>query len=305
MTERKVTPVPIYNNILIEQFFDEIHPKRCPAILRGLDIGSCLGKWTADYLSQHVGNKPVKIHVSETGQMNFLTKNFQYKTLPFDQVIKRSSENEHQDFFLTNKAVYYLRALGTDSRGREVANLDSHYSELCQDFHVPKFLEPSTIFSSVLRVASEGVQLWTHYDVMDNLLVQVTGKKRAVLYSPEDLPYLYLEGDKSRVIDIDSADLELFPDFVHVTSHECIMEPGDILFIPALWFHNMTSLEFSVAVNVFWRNLNPEVYDKKDPYGNKDPLPASKVIQYQSFRDWVIFLSKHSNCRRWSWLNLL
>lgn len=231
--------------------FDEIHPKRCPAILRGLDIGSCLGKWTAEYLSQHVGNKPVKIHVSETERMNFLTQNFQYKTLPFDQIIKRSSVNEH------------------------------------------------------LRVAFEGVQLWTHYDVMDNLLVQVTGKKRAVLYSPEDLPYLYLEGDKSRVIDIDSPDLELFPDFVHVTSHECIMEPGDILFIPALWFHNMTSLEFSVAVNVFWRNLNPEVYDKKDPYGNKDPLPASKVIQYQSFRDWVIFLSKHSNCRRWSWLNLL
>ena len=110
-------------------------------------------------------NKPVKIHVSQTGQMNFLTKNFQYKTLPFDQVIKRSSENEHQDFFLTNKEVYYLRALGTDSRGREVANLDSHYPELCQDFHVPEFLEPSTIFSSVLRVASEGVQLCTHYDV--------------------------------------------------------------------------------------------------------------------------------------------
>ena len=57
MTERKVTPVPIYNNILIEQFFDEIHPKRCRAILRGLDIESCLGKWTAEYLSRHVGNQ--------------------------------------------------------------------------------------------------------------------------------------------------------------------------------------------------------------------------------------------------------
>jgi tRNA wybutosine-synthesizing protein 5 len=117
MTERKVSPVPVYNNILMEQFFDEIHPKRSPVILRGLDIGSCLGKWTAEYLLQNVGNKPVKIHVSETGQMNFLTKNFHYKTLPFDQVIKRSSENEHENFFLTNREVYYLRALGTDSRG--------------------------------------------------------------------------------------------------------------------------------------------------------------------------------------------
>lgn len=279
MCERVSTPVPVYNNVTKDQFLRDIHPFRIPAILRGIDIGSCQEKWTAEYLSSCVGNKPVKIHVSKSGQMDFLKKNFQYKTLSFDQVIKRSAENLHDDFFIDNTEVYYLRSLGNDSRGREVANLENHYPELYKDFKVPEFLEPSTIFSSVLRVASKGVQLWTHYDVMDNLLVQVTGKKRAVLYSPEDLPYLYLEGDKSQVIDIDSPNLELFPDFVKATVHECVMEPGDILFIPALWFHNMTSLEFSVAVNVFWRNLGQEVYDKKDPYGNKDPLPASKVMQ--------------------------
>lgn len=278
MGDTKIIPIPVYNDVSFE-LFNEIHSRRSPAILRGLNIGSCLGKWTAEYLSQIVGNKPVKIHVSETGQMNFLTKNFQYKTMPFDQLIKRSSSNQHEDYFLTNTEVYYLRALGTDSRGREVANMENHYPELYQDFLIPQFLEASSIFSSVLRVASKGVQLWTHYDVMDNLLVQVTGKKRAVLYSPEDIPYLYLEGDKSQVVDIDNPNLERFPEFVKATAHECIMEPGDILFIPALWFHNMTSLNFSVAVNVFWRNLSPDVYDKKDPYGNKDPLPASKALE--------------------------
>ena len=30
---------------------------------------------------------------------------------------------------------------------------------------------------------------------------------------------------------------------------------GDVLFIPALWFHNVLAKDFSVAVNVFWRNL--------------------------------------------------
>lgn len=36
--------------------------------------------------------------------------------------------------------------------------------------------------------------------VMDNFLIQVTGKKRVVLYSPRDAPYLYLSG--MHVIDI-------------------------------------------------------------------------------------------------------
>lgn len=36
--------------------------------------------------------------------------------------------------------------------------------------------------------------------VMDNFLIQVTGKKQVVLYSPRDAPYLYLSG--MHVIDI-------------------------------------------------------------------------------------------------------
>jgi len=279
-----IVKVPVYESLGADQFLSEIHPSRKPAILRGTNIGICLGKWSAEYLVEQVGGKPVKIHVSETGQMNFLTKNFQYKTLPFDQLVKRCSQDQQEEHFLSANEVYYLRSLGNDSRGRDVASLELHYPQLAQDVKIPDFIEADSIFSTVLRVASNGVQLWTHYDVMDNLLIQVVGKKRAVLYSPEDLPFLYLEGDKSRVVEIDNPDLSEFPEFERATPWECIMEPGDILFIPALWFHNMTSLNFSVAVNVFWRNLKRDLYDQKDPYGNKDPLPASKATFFFTFQ---------------------
>jgi len=34
-----------------------------------------------------------------------------------------------------------------------------------------------------------------------------------------------------------------------------------------------------VAVNVFWKHLDDIMYDGKDTYGNKDPLPAVRAFQ--------------------------
>lgn len=50
-------------------------------------------------------------------------------------------------------------------------------------------------------------------------------------------------------------------------------------FFPALWFHNTLALQFGIGVNVFWRHLPVDSYDKKDPYGNKDPVAATRALQ--------------------------
>ena len=50
---------------------------------------------------------------------------------------------------------------------------------------------------------------------MDNVLAQVTGRKRVVLYPPQDADYMYMVGDKSAVLDIDEPDLVKYPLFRH------------------------------------------------------------------------------------------
>lgn len=45
-------------------------------------------------------------------------------------------------------------------------------------------------------------------------------------------------GDKSEVLDIDSPDLQLYPEFVKARRYECFLEPGDLLFIPGAPFMN-------------------------------------------------------------------
>lgn len=270
--------VPVFIGVDRDVFLRDVYPKRRPAVLRGVCLGPCLEKWTTQYLREKGGDMEVKVHVSTVPKMDFLHKNFVYKTLPFNEFVRRAAEKKHFDFFLCEDENYYLRSLGEDVR-KEPADLKKQFPILAEDFKIPEFLDPDQFFSSVFRISSCGLQLWTHYDVMDNLLAQVTGTKRVVLYTPEDALHLYMSGDKSEVLDIDYPNLETFPEFVKAKRFECVLQPGDLLFIPALWFHNTLALEFGVGVNVFWRHLAAESYDKKDPYGNKDPVAATRALQ--------------------------
>jgi|TARA_B110000977_G_scaffold201231_1_gene294874 hypothetical protein len=55
-------------------------------------------------------------------------------------------------------------------------------------------------FSSVLRCSSGGCRLWTHYDAMDNALIQLHGEKRVLLFPPSVAAGLYLDGSSSPIV---------------------------------------------------------------------------------------------------------
>lgn len=71
---------------------------------------------------------------------------------------------------------------------------------------------------------------------MDNMLIQVNGNKKVVLFEPNDVDRLYMKGDKSQILDIDNVDFNKYPLFENVTHYECYLKPGDVLFIPGLMF---------------------------------------------------------------------
>ena len=131
----------------------------------------------------------------------------------------------------------------------------------------------------MILYATLGAMIFSVYIVFDTQLI-IGGKYYAI--DPEEYIFaalnLYLDGDKSRVVDIDGYDRATFPLFGRAQRMRVTLRAGDVLFIPAFWFHNMRALDFGVAVNVFWKNLPREVYDKKEPYGNKDLLPGAKAI---------------------------
>uniref|UniRef100_A0A8C2NKP6 JmjC domain-containing protein n=1 Tax=Capra hircus TaxID=9925 RepID=A0A8C2NKP6_CAPHI len=252
--------VPRFEGVSQEQFIEHLYPQRKPLVLEGIDLGACTSKWTVDYLSQIGGRKEVKIHVAAVAQMDFISKNFVYRYF-----LLRFTLGIYVTFFKPDEK-YYLRSLGEDPR-KDVADIRKQFPLLEGDIKFPKFFREEQFFSSVFRISSPGLQLWTHYDVMDNFLIQVTGKKRVVLFSPRDAQYLYLSGSKSEVLNIDNPDLLLFLTFFFLNTSS------------ALWFHNVISEEFGVGVNVFWKHLPSECYDKTDTYGNKDLTAASRAVQ--------------------------
>ncbi|XP_021518313.2 tRNA wybutosine-synthesizing protein 5 isoform X3 [Meriones unguiculatus] len=278
MAEQRL-PVPRHRFVSREQFMEHLYPQRKPLVLEGLDLGPCTSKWTVDYLSQVGGTKEVKIHVAAVAQMDFI-KLYLLTSWSREQpkkCIRNSSSQRMRN--TTYGHLEKTRGSSYSFTGKDVADIRQQFPSLGEDIKFPIFFKEEQFFSSVFRISSPGLQLWTHYDVMDNFLLQVTGKKRVTLFNPQDAHYLYLSGSKSEVLNIDSPDLDKYPLFPKARRYECSLEAGDVLFIPALWFHNVISEEFGVGVNIFWKHLPSEYYDKTDTYGNKDPVAASRAMQ--------------------------
>ena len=271
-------------------FWSSIYPGAAPALLTGLDVGD-LSRFTPRALLTLPPSScpPVTVHVCPlpSGRMDFTSKSgFSYRTLPFHELIGRlvassptSPSHELRDaYFVSPHERYYLRSLGADPR-REAADFFSAFPALAAHLRLPFSLSSAVVpHSSVFRVSSPGLSLWTHFDVVDNLLVHLHGVKRVTLFPPSHCQDLYLpavpHSSSSPVIDLYTPDLHRFPRFTAAQRAACqlTLHPGDVLFIPALWFHHVETVgdDVGVSVNVFWRGLAEDCYTPNDVYGNKD-----------------------------------
>jgi ribosomal protein L16 Arg81 hydroxylase len=113
-------------------------------------------------------------------------------------------------------------------------------------------------FSAGILIGPKNAQIGLHHDFLEThaYLAQIAGRKRCVLFSPEDSAALY-RGD----VNVDAPDFEKFPLFRNATAYECTLEPGELLFIPYRWWHHVVGLEKSITVNYnFFNHVNFGAY---------------------------------------------
>uniref|UniRef100_A0A803NC66 JmjC domain-containing protein n=1 Tax=Chenopodium quinoa TaxID=63459 RepID=A0A803NC66_CHEQI len=97
-----------------------------------------------------------------------------------------------------------------------------------------------------------------HHDPHHNLLAQVVGKKYVRLYAASLSEELYPHSEtmlrNSSQIDLDDIDDNAFPKVRDLEFMDCILDEGDMLYIPPKWWHYVRSLTPSLSVSFWWSN---------------------------------------------------
>ena len=102
-----------------------------------------------------------------------------------------------------------------------------------------------------------------HIDELDNLACVVAGRRRFTLFPPEQVRNLYIgpidftpAGAPVSLVSLKSPDFERFPRFREALAAAQVaeLEPGDALFIPAVWWHHVESFDIvNVLINYWWQ----------------------------------------------------
>ncbi|KXX75497.1 tRNA wybutosine-synthesizing protein 4 [Madurella mycetomatis] len=266
-----ITPIIRLKLETEDDFLNVVRDGR-PAVLEGLDLGSCVSAWTAKYLVDKVGSdRKVVVHEAATPAMDFNAKNFRYVTTEFGDFVRRVELGDK----------LYLRALSHEKPSEKPAVLAEDFQGLAPDFVLPPQLSLVTdnLFSSVLRMSGP-VNMWLHYDVMANVYCQIGGSKRLILFPPSDVEHLsFAPGASSSSIDVFSS-LDS-PELARTRPCEAVLMPGEVLFLPPLWLHTaQPTSDQNIAVNVFFRDLDSGHYAAgRDVYGNRDLAAYEKGRQ--------------------------
>jgi len=88
-----------------------------------------------------------------------------------------------------------------------------------------------------------------HHDLTNNFMIQVAGRKRVRLIAPCDLPKVYNQRHCFTPLDGRDIDLQRFPLMAGVPVIDCVLEPGEILFLPVGWWHFVEALDVSITVS--------------------------------------------------------
>ena len=106
-------------------------------------------------------------------------------------------------------------------------------------------------------VGPAGCRSPLHFDPLDNILMQITGQKKVWLIRPTVFCYNGLdELTNTSVVDVHDKDVPDYPAFKTVPCRVATLCPGDVLFIPAKWWHatrSTNSSAWSLSVNAWWR----------------------------------------------------
>ncbi len=213
--------------------------------------------WTPDYLKSKIGARMVQVLVNTSGASNRSEITF----VPFRDFVEAiSAAPPAQHWHLAVGSIYARsvprllppKVMRLFRRFPETA-----FPELAKDVPIARLVDPETIFETNLWIAYSGAVTRLHFDHMDNLLGVVSGRKRLILFDADQTKWLYPEGvlDSNfnfSKVDPEHIDNARFGDVRRAKYWECILAAGEMLYLPANYWHHVRSEGFCVSINTWF-----------------------------------------------------
>eukprot|EP00941_MAST-03F_sp_MAST-3F-sp1_P001168 g1168.t1 len=245
-------PVTVLPNSKID-WADAVASTDRPNVVRNSQVMSwqAMKTWNAEYFLQHLPKK-IRLHVSKRRVVQMhsdVNPLGQVQGIRWERPFVEE-EVETAELFgnSSSRHLYFLSRL--NALPMEIKSQIGSLGFLSQPWR--------KIYEVNVWAGTPGVTTPAHYDVTNNFYVQVSGRKRFVLFPPADSNVLYLHprihpaGRQSQVdidkwmnIEMNMDDNEeriFFPKFENSHPVEVVLSKGDILYIPPYWFHHVTAL---------------------------------------------------------------
>ncbi|MET0982775.1 MAG: cupin-like domain-containing protein [Telluria sp.] len=209
--------------------------KGLPFVITGLVNRWPLSALTPETLRERFSHLPVRARVGDYINTAFAP----------DRAMQDMSMLEYLD----------LVATGTQDLPPYLGNLEIR--ELNSMCHWPAYL--TKMGPPRFWLGPAGTVTPLHCDYDDNIFAQIWGTKRIFLAPPHHDEFLYTSEANAILFgspfDPEAPDFEKFPLARQATMIECIVNPGDMLYVPAGWYHQVRSLTFSLSANRWARAM--------------------------------------------------
>ncbi|KAL9961291.1 hypothetical protein ACROYT_G030203 [Oculina patagonica] len=261
-----------------------------PVVLDNCTFHSSTLKWTIEYLAENLQDEDHTAYISQTRKFLYYDgdlikgayKDFKPPTTKqllyfsnFTTLMKEleKANNGSRAYF---QSLLYLQE-GVSSSMLE--DIDSfNYTWLLD---LVRRMDWGEELTNMLLVGMPDVVTPTHFDILENLYVQIFGRKRVILFSPDYFRSLYPypvghPHDRQTQLDFENPDLNRFPRFSEIRGMEVALEPGEVLYIPNFWWHYIESEMHSNTISVnFW--FEPKNSSKNDDVKNPEKTNDTSI----------------------------
>jgi hypothetical protein len=228
--ERRTTPSA-------DELFDRYLATSTPAIFTDLvPRWPAFGRWCPELFRSRYGEVSVQITDSRESDPFYDARTEQHaRTVRMDEFVTRVlSAGTSNDFYMVAK-----------NRNAAQSGLAGLFDEVT----LPSgwFREDQQRSSTALWFGPAGTITPLHHDASSILFCQIYGRKRWRMASPLETPLL--QGARAMYSGIDPDRLPDSP-ALDVTFKDFVLEPGEALFIPAGWWHDVRALDVSISLGM-------------------------------------------------------